>query len=113
MLCCKLNVFFTDFYHKKTCDGILYESELDDNKIIVCEKCEAINYYDRFHWTCPKCGKKFKDKMIIEPTNNDKNNNSPPIHKKKWFIKPLREQVKEKIKKKVIEKKKEKILRII
>ena len=40
------------------------------------------NYYDRFHWTCPKCGKKFKDKMIIEPTNNDKNNNSP-IHKKK------------------------------
>ena len=65
MPCCKLNVFFTDFYHKKTCDGILYESELDDNKIIVCEKCKAINYYDRFNWTCPKCGKKFKDKMEL------------------------------------------------
>ena len=78
MPCCKLNVFFTDFYHKKTCDGILYESELDDNKIIVCEKCKAINYYDRFNWTCPKCGKKFKDKMEIESSNNDS-----PIHKNK------------------------------
>ena len=90
MPCCKLNVFFTDFYHKKTCDGILYESELDDNKIIVCEKCKAINYYDRFNWTCPKCGKKFKDKMEIGPSNNDKNNNSP-IHKKKRSIKLLQE----------------------
>ena len=80
MPCCKLNVFYTDFYHKKTCDGILYESELDDNKIIVCEKCKAINYYDRFSWTCPKCGKKFKDKLEIDSSNNDKNNS--PIHKK-------------------------------
>ena len=63
MPCCKINVFFTDFYHKHSCDGVLYESELDDNIIIVCEKCKTINYYDRFNWTCPKCGKRFKDKI--------------------------------------------------
>ena len=26
--CCKLNIFFTDFYHKKDCKGILYIGEL-------------------------------------------------------------------------------------
>ena len=29
--------------------------------IIVCEKCHAINFYDRFIWTCPECGNKFRD----------------------------------------------------
>ena len=62
MICgCKLNVFFTDFNHSENCDGILYESELDDNTIIVCEKCKMITYIDRFIWTCPKCKKKFKN----------------------------------------------------
>ena len=59
--CCKLNVFFTEFYHKKKCNGILYSGELNDDIIIVCDKCHAINFYDRFIWTCPKCGNKFKD----------------------------------------------------
>ena len=70
MPCCKLNVYFTDFYHKQNCRGLLYESELDDNTIIVCEKCKAINYYDRFQWTCPKCGKRFKDIMISNSNEN-------------------------------------------
>ena len=62
MICgCKLNVFFTEFNHSRNCDGILYESELDDNTIIVCEKCKMITYIDRFIWTCPKCKKKFKN----------------------------------------------------
>ena len=59
--CCKINVFFTEFYHKKKCSGILYTGELNGDIIIVCEKCHAINFYDRFIWTCPKCGNKFKD----------------------------------------------------
>ena len=33
--CCKLNVFFTDFYHKKDCDGKLYENEIKDKIIVV------------------------------------------------------------------------------
>ena len=59
MICgCKVNIFFTDFFHNKKCDGILYESELDDNTIIVCDKCKGITYIDRFIWTCPKCHKR-------------------------------------------------------
>ena len=73
MPCCKLNVFFTDFFHKIECDGLLYEMELNDKIIVVCEKCKAINYYERFKWTCPKCGKRFRDKSGIV---NDSNNNA-------------------------------------
>jgi len=68
MPCCKLNVFFTEFFHKKTCRGILYEGELNDNMIIVCEKCNAINLYERYIWTCPQCLKKFRD--IKKDENN-------------------------------------------
>ena len=59
--CCKLNVFFVEFFHKKICRGILYEGELNNKMIIVCDKCHAINYYERFIWTCPKCFRRFKD----------------------------------------------------
>ena len=62
MPCCRLNIFFTEFYHKKTCKGILYLGEINDELIIVCEKCHAINYYSRFIWTCPKCQTKFRTK---------------------------------------------------
>ena len=91
--CCKLNVFFTDFYHKNLCRGILYVGELNDSLIIVCDKCHAINFYNRFIWTCPQCGKRFRDKVnntpkdfllnersssnsnIINNNNNGNNNN--------------------------------------
>ena len=62
MPCCKLNIFFTNFYHKNDCRGNLYFGELNNNIIVVCEKCKAFNFYDRFIWTCPKCGTKFRDK---------------------------------------------------
>ena len=71
--CCKVNVFFTEFYHKKKCDGILYTGELNHEVIIVCEKCYAVNFYDRFIWTCPKCGNKFKDDNRKESTLSDEN----------------------------------------
>ena len=72
MPCCKLNVFFTNFYHKNSCKGVLYVGELNGSLIIVCDKCHAINFYDRFIWTCPKCGKRFRDK--IKQNNNNINN---------------------------------------
>ena len=71
--CCKLNVFFAEFYHKKECKGILYLGELNDKLIVVCEKCEAINFYENFIWTCPNCQLKFRDKAYLE---GEKNNNS-------------------------------------
>ena len=60
---CKINIFFSNFYHKKECDGILYVGELNHKIIIVCEKCRAINFYERFIWTCPSCGVRFRDKI--------------------------------------------------
>ncbi len=75
--CCKLNIYFTDFYHKKDCKGILYIGELNHKIIIVCEKCKAFNFYDRFIWTCPRCGIRFRDKksMRVLKSENDFNNN--------------------------------------
>ena len=70
--CCKLNIFFTEFYHKKSCKGTLYLGEINDELIIVCEKCHAINYYARFIWTCPKCQTKFRTKKK-EITQSDYN----------------------------------------
>ena len=74
--CCDINVYFTDFYHKKICRGILFEGELNDKMIIVCEKCHAVNFHERFIWTCPKCGKKFRDKInLLTEEEFEKNNN--------------------------------------
>ena len=68
--CCKLNIYFTNFYHKNDCKGTLYFGELNNKIIVVCEKCKAFNFYDRFIWTCPKCNTRFRDKY-----NNNKKNN--------------------------------------
>jgi len=70
--CCNLNIFFTDFYHKKDCKGILFIGELNHKIIIVCERCKAFNFYDRFIWTCPKCGIRFRDKNKNDIRNHNK-----------------------------------------
>lgn len=72
--CCKLNIFFTDFNHKKECSGILYRGDLNGKMIIVCEKCKAINYYERFIWSCPKCEKRFRDNQTIVQHTKQKDN---------------------------------------
>ena len=65
VLCCNnINVFNTIFYHNKICRGILYLGELNKNIIIVCQKCKAINFFNRFIWTCPFCGKKLRDPRV-------------------------------------------------
>ena len=81
--CCDLNVYFTDFFHKKICKGILYAGELHDKMVIVCEKCKAINFYEKFIWTCPKCLKKFRDKTqtIKEDFSNELKGVTPDIQK--------------------------------
>ena len=90
--CCKLNAFFTEFFHNKTCRGILYEGELNDNMIVVCDKCQAINLYERFIWTCPQCLKKFKDiknndnnKNILNNSEDKNNNFDENKHKNMFF----------------------------
>ena len=79
------------FYHKKECNGLLYQGDLDNKKIVVCSKCHMLNYYFNHYWMCPICKKKFrlndyinnndnknidKNSSIQCETANDSNNNS-------------------------------------
>ena len=96
MPCCNLNVYFTSFYHKNLCRGILYVGELNNSLIIVCNKCHAINFYDRFIWTCPECGKRFRDKIKSQNYINNvtKKENKENIiineqNENKYYIKNL------------------------
>jgi len=101
--CCNLNVYFTDFYHKKICRGILFEGELNDKMIVVCEKCHSINFHERFIWTCPKCGKKFKDKikqLTDEQFEKNENKGIMPDIQKEYIEKGNNEEMWDKIKKK-------------
>ena len=60
--CCKnLDLKITNFYHKKSCDGIIYFAEFHKKLIIICEKCKAVNNFGKFIWTCPQCSLRFKD----------------------------------------------------
>ena len=77
--CCKLNIFFTNFYHKNDCKGTLYFGELNNNMIVVCDRCKAFNFYDKFIWTCPKCGSRFRDKKELKKINVNLNNNNDDI----------------------------------
>ena len=91
--CCDLDVFLTEFYHNKNCNGILYLGNLNDDLIIVCEKCHYINYYENFIWTCPKCQKEFNNKNINE--NKEKIRNFKDIHikdHKKFYAKNIKEE---------------------
>ena len=74
--CCKTNVFLAEFHHKKKCAGLLYFGELNNDIVIVCEKCHAINFSDRFIWTCPKCGSKFNDENKKKENRDDKFSNA-------------------------------------
>ena len=68
------------FYHDKICKGELYKGNFNENDIIVCSKCHAVNFYDKFIWTCPKCNKKVsnhkesKEQNIINNNIKVKNN---------------------------------------
>ena len=100
--CCDLNVYFTDFYHKKICRVILFEGELNDKMIIVCEKFKAINFHERFLWTCPKCGKKFRDIInLLTEEQIEKNNKKGimPDIQKEYIEKEKKEDMWDKYKK--------------
>ena len=57
--CCHKNPENMYFYHKEECRGILYNGMLLDREIIVCSKCHAMNFVEKFTWTCPDCNVKF------------------------------------------------------
>ena len=59
LLCCKRDVNNIDFYHKEECRGLIFKGYLDGKDILVCKKCHAMNFIDKFNWICPLCGRKF------------------------------------------------------
>jgi hypothetical protein len=74
--CCDIRVYDHIFFHKKTCEGELFQGELNKETIILCEKCKMIFPQDKFTWTCPKCLKRFRKTMKRKDL-------SPPIYKNK------------------------------
>ena len=54
------------YIHKIECNGILYEGELNNKKIVVCSKCHMLNYSENQYWLCPIC----KVRFLIHIKNN-------------------------------------------
>ena len=59
LYCCCFIKKNTKYFHNKKCDGELYKGLLDNKSIVVCGKCHAVNYYEKFIWICPICNIKF------------------------------------------------------
>lgn len=80
--CCKISneqINIYKFFHKKECNGLLYEGEMDNKKIVVCSKCHMLNYYFNHFWLCPICKKRYKltdYRNSNEYTNTSANTNS-------------------------------------
>jgi hypothetical protein len=83
--CCNVGVYDYIFFHKKSCDGELFQGELNKITMILCEKCKMIYQYDKFTWTCPNCFKRFR--KTIKPRNVKVKDSSPKsIDKKQKFF---------------------------
>ena len=61
------------FIHKKECNGLLYEGILDNKKIVVCLKCNMLNFHENHVWICPLCNNKYSSHNNYE--NNLHNSN--------------------------------------
>jgi hypothetical protein len=56
---CEKDISKLTFFHKEECKGEVYKGILIDKEIIVCSKCHAINFEEKFTWICPICSIKF------------------------------------------------------
>ena len=74
---CKKKLSKLNFFHKEECKGELYKGMLIDKPILVCSKCKAINFEEKFTWICPACTVKFHLHRVI---------GCRPFSKKKYII---------------------------
>ena len=78
---CMGDISKATFYHKKDCNGELYMSKLNNNEVVVCNKCHRMNFYSQYSWLCPFCNKKIINKNCLgeieytESFNKKKNGN--------------------------------------
>ena len=63
------------FYHNKKCRGELFKWSYEDREIIVCSLCHAVNFYEKFIWTCPICNLRlnYHGKKPMNEKENHKN----------------------------------------
>ena len=96
LTCCQnVDLNTIDFYHSQDCDGLIYIGEFKQKAFVVCEKCKATNYLEKFIWTCPKCkckfseiddkGKEKEKEKEKEKKYNFNSNNGKKINKNKGF----------------------------
>ena len=74
------------YFHDKKCKGELYKGEMNEKEIVICGKCHAVNFYEKFIWTCPICstryyyhGKKHKNEnnnLILKCNSRTKEKNT-------------------------------------
>ena len=57
---CDNNALKLDFFHNLRCNGVLYEGNRFEKKIIVCSLCKVFASINKFMWICPICQKNFK-----------------------------------------------------
>ena len=80
LFCCltKENNENIKYFHDKYCKGELYKGNINGNEIVICSKCHAVNFYEKFKWTCPKCNNKVSfvqnKSQIVKKENDDKVN---------------------------------------
>ena len=109
--CCKIygdKVKDYKYLHKKECNGILYEGNLDNKKIVVCSKCHMLNFYENQFWLCPLCKVRFHIQIKNNKNSNTKseNINSNEKYQNMETINNTKEEKKEKKDKKEIYQKK-------
>jgi hypothetical protein len=97
--CCNLRVFDYVFFHKKNCDGELFQGEHNSLEIIVCSKCKMLSTFDNFIWTCPKCFKRFrktiKDKKSTNMIDTERNPKKEEMTSRNKDCKQILEENKE------------------
>ena len=47
------------YFHDRKCKGDLYKGEMNGKEIVICGKCHAVNFYEKFIWTCPICNTRY------------------------------------------------------
>lgn len=69
------------FVHKSNCKGKMLKGKMNKRDIVVCSKCQLINYYDCYSWKCFKCQKKFKIKILGDSniSKSNKNEEDEPV----------------------------------
>ena len=86
--CCKISLEQINnykFLHKKECNGILYEGNMNEKKIVVCSKCHMLNYYFNHYWCCPICKKRFKLEHNDDNPNSKKHQSLNEFRRKKEY----------------------------